>query len=915
MKRKAALLLSAVMAVSSLPTTAYAANFKDIGDVAWAAGTIASVADKGLLSGYEDNTFRGKNNVTYCEAMQMVYTVLNKTGALEPADAVTLYSYMTLLDTYDIPKWSQMAVAYGVAYNIIDMGMVVKSFAGGKTAATREDVAIMFGNAMGIVFGKEKSTSDAAKFVDYSSISADAAEQVSLLVKMGIVGGDTTNRFNPKKNISRAEMAVMLHNTYGVLSEGVNYSGEITKLTRNQGTDGTEYFYIGIKTDAGRTEGFTLAEGDVPVYDGDTTKTLSLSSLSEGNGVVFMISGDKLVGIRRTSGTTKQVKYDITGYITALKENSLTLENENTGESTKYPLESGVVCTINDKTVSRKELEASLKEHAGDYAYARLITSVKQEKVDKVSTSVTHIKEIHVTYHQNYTAVGTVTSFMDKQITLKMAEGSVTKTYFLMDDCEYMIDGVDASHEDAKKMVGRGTTYAKVYVGAEDKAVQVELSETTFSEVKNITAEKTYRLDSLSDKKIIVESGSEKETFSFTSAHPLDNITFHIYDRDTKTWEEVSKIAAAEKSVEKWEDDDFTIYVRLSFNSNGKINAIYFSNAKNAWKESEDMQTERKGIVASLKDDVLKFKESSLEYKLKTSYKKEEGAEAPLQIHSLWTESGNMVTSKAGFAKVANNTGLEVYAEIAADGDNEVIKADVRVQSAKGKLVEFNQEERYIEIEAGGEKVKLNSNKNPKLPDEKKYVFELEDLVGENSKYIGDTVVLGFGDNGFVNQITLGNGTKSESGSKIKGIAELTNAGLEIDGTEYKWKGKKSDIDTTNYSGSAQSLDMIQRMIGDSDMEIYVEVQLEENASGEKVIGKVNAYVREAVGELREYDHTIQIRTEAGNTFAFYANNKLNPCDVDGYGQEDIKVRKKGIGATVVLTFDETGSVSGMESK
>ncbi|MDO4531154.1 MAG: S-layer homology domain-containing protein, partial [Bacillota bacterium] len=99
MKRKAALLLSAVMAVSSLPMTAYAANFKDINEVAWAAGTIASVADKGLISGYDDNTFRGKNNVTYCEAMQMVYTVLNKTGAVEAADAVTLYSYMTLLDT------------------------------------------------------------------------------------------------------------------------------------------------------------------------------------------------------------------------------------------------------------------------------------------------------------------------------------------------------------------------------------------------------------------------------------------------------------------------------------------------------------------------------------------------------------------------------------------------------------------------------------------------------------------------------------------------------------------------------------------------------------------------------------------------------------------------------------------------
>ena len=116
MKRKFALILSAVMAASSLPLTAYAANFKDINDVPWAGAetVINSVADKGLLSGYEDGTFRAKNNVTYCEAMQMVYNVLVKTGVAKSMDAVEAYAYMGTLDTYQVPKWAQMAVAYGL---------------------------------------------------------------------------------------------------------------------------------------------------------------------------------------------------------------------------------------------------------------------------------------------------------------------------------------------------------------------------------------------------------------------------------------------------------------------------------------------------------------------------------------------------------------------------------------------------------------------------------------------------------------------------------------------------------------------------------------------------------------------------------------------------------------------------------
>jgi hypothetical protein len=136
MKRKLTLFLSAVMVASSLPVTAYAANFKDINDVPWASGVINSVADKGLLSGYEDGTFRGKNNVTYCEAMQMVYTTLTKSGAVK-MDAVSVFGYMQALDTMNVPKWAQMAVAYGLSEGILDMQMVATKFAGGKTVATR----------------------------------------------------------------------------------------------------------------------------------------------------------------------------------------------------------------------------------------------------------------------------------------------------------------------------------------------------------------------------------------------------------------------------------------------------------------------------------------------------------------------------------------------------------------------------------------------------------------------------------------------------------------------------------------------------------------------------------------------------------------------------------------------------------
>ena len=69
MKRKMTLLLAAVMAASSLPMSAYAANFRDIKDVPWSGAetVINQVVDLGLLNGYEDNTVRPLKNASRAE--------------------------------------------------------------------------------------------------------------------------------------------------------------------------------------------------------------------------------------------------------------------------------------------------------------------------------------------------------------------------------------------------------------------------------------------------------------------------------------------------------------------------------------------------------------------------------------------------------------------------------------------------------------------------------------------------------------------------------------------------------------------------------------------------------------------------------------------------------------------------------
>ena len=911
MKRKLTLFLSAVMAASSLPMTAYAANFKDINDVPWANAVINNVADKGLLSGYEDGTFRGKNNVTYCEAMQMVYTTLTKSGAAAPMDAVTVYGYMQALDALKIPKWSQMAVAYGLSTGILDMQMVATKFAGGTKTATREDVAMIFGNAMGYVFGKERDISGAESFRDYWSISVNAVEQVSLLKNMGIIKGDDYNRFNPKNSINRAEMAVMLNNTYGVLAEGVSASGEIVELDRNTGADGTNYYYIAIKTEDGHKEGFSVTDGKVPVYIGKTTEKTSMSRLSKGDEVVFKISGSELVAIHLMEGTTNQGKYDITGYVNSIKDNTLSLENENTGETKKYKLDSGTECYVEGKKVKRSDLEDIMKERYKDFAYAGLNTEVKREKEDGEYVNVTYVEELYITFVEEYSVVGKVEKFTETNIAVKLQDSSAQKTFLYADGCKYYIGDDRANYEEAKELVDAGTTYAKVTLDKTEKVTSVILSEDTFADAKEMEESKSYKLSSISDKRLVLKDGDDKITYEFGSKNPLENIQFYAWeedkdDKDEGEWDKLKDVDAAENWWDK--NDNDTVYVRLTFNSGNKLSEVYLSNDRNAWKNSEDHQTERKGTLASMKDDVLKFKTSSIEYKFLRKY--DDG-----KLKSGSTTADNL--SKTFLSKLVNADGVEVYAEITANGDNEILKMDARVTKAEGKLVEFNPDEKFIKIETkDGTELKLASQKSPKLTDEEEDKFELEDLEGENSRYAGEKIELEFNSNGVVNKITVESGAKSSDGAtRVKGIATAANDGLKLEGdkTTYRWKSKTSEITVRNYSGETESLATIKKMIEDPNVEVYVEATLEESVKGDMVVDSIKVYVRAAEGTLKEFDGNVRITTDAGNTFTFDAKNKLDTCDVNGYGQEDLEERDKGVGTYVELTFNKDGDVIGIE--
>ena len=593
--------------------------------------------------------------------------------------------------------------------------------------------------------------------------------------------------------------------------------------------------------------------------------------------------------MRVTKGSTAQSKYDMTGYVDSYKNDSLSFENENTGETVKYPIKSGAKIVVGGQTVTRTQLKTLLDDHYKEHAYAGIKTTIEREKKNGNYEDVTYIEELYITFTNEYTRVGEVKSFSTNSVNMKFIGSSSEGTYYFAANCEFYIGDTKSTAAALKKLADSGTVYVKVTVNADEKVSKVIMSEDTFDEGKKDTS-RTYKVKSLNDKKLVVEENKETTTFTFGSTNPLDNITFYGYKN--KDWENLGNVDKAEKFAD---DTDDTMYCKVVMNKSNKVTEIYLSTDKQAWNKTSDEKRERKGTVASIQNDVLKFKTSSVSYTMLDKYNTKD-SDNTIKIGSTETQSKKLLT------RLANDSAFELYAEIVADGNNKVTEVDARLTAATGKLVEYDQDKKRIKIETSGGEYELITTSKPKLTDEDDKKFTLDDIA--TSKYVGEEIKLGFNSSGVVNQFTLVNGPNVGSGlTKVSGIATSAANGLQVDGKSKAYSFLSERKMTLRVYGSpTESLDTVKKMIADPNVKVYVEAGLDD----QERVETLNVYIREAAGELTSCDSDyIRIRTASGNKFSLDLPGKVKTCNVKGLKQEDLEdgnADNKGYTVKVVLT-------------
>ena len=147
MKKLITFVTAASLLMGSMCTTAYAVTFVDINTVTWDGFKpfLNQAGELGLMSGHEENGKRyckPRDNVTYCEATQLMYSIM-KVYAKESVSDSVVTKWKPVLSAYSIPTWFYEATAYALENGIISTSDL-NDLKGNTKKAPRQDVARIF---------------------------------------------------------------------------------------------------------------------------------------------------------------------------------------------------------------------------------------------------------------------------------------------------------------------------------------------------------------------------------------------------------------------------------------------------------------------------------------------------------------------------------------------------------------------------------------------------------------------------------------------------------------------------------------------------------------------------------------------------------------------------------------------------
>ncbi|MDG0808496.1 S-layer homology domain-containing protein [Cohnella rhizosphaerae] len=165
----------------------------------WAKTEIEAAVGKGILTGYQDGTFRPNQQVSRVEFTVMLSRALKLSGGAAVSAEPT-----TFTDAAGIPAWARSSVAEATAKGLIQ-GFVDGTFRPGALMS-RAELAAIAARALQL----PETSETALSFADANAIPAWAKAAVASAQQAGLMKGQEGNQFSPLASVTRAEAAVLI---------------------------------------------------------------------------------------------------------------------------------------------------------------------------------------------------------------------------------------------------------------------------------------------------------------------------------------------------------------------------------------------------------------------------------------------------------------------------------------------------------------------------------------------------------------------------------------------------------------------------------------------------------------------------------------------------------------------------------
>ena len=537
-KHTVALALAAMLACQ--PLSVYAATFADMNQAPWAGAeaSINKAASLGLVVGETRNGktyFRPRDSVSLSESCQLAYKLLIQTGKAKADDSVT-QKWTPIMNAYGIQSWAYPAVSYCLENGILatsNLSGFMKN--GSNLPATREQAATILGRALTKGVSSYTANETTTTFLDNSSISTEAKPYVALLKRVGVVNGDDSNKFNPKKTLNRTETAVLVTNLYGVLEKATTPTTPTTPanptISTQKGTVATmTNFYVNLKDSAAY---YMLASGGTTITLNGSSATMSdvVKLYKAGTSIDVTLTLDSSLHITKLEATykeTKKTKGSLTKvrYNKTDKEGSITIDKDSTYSFTD---KDDVDIRIDKKSYSLKELYDLFTKAEDDKATIEVevtldnkgnLTKITGTTKDSDSSDSLKGKISDMSYNKS------------KETGYIKLKGKTTK-YEIddTDDVTVKIDNKTKDYKDLYNLYDDGDSTITVTLTLNKKDYVTKITATTSDSdskddadgnVANVTykenkdtgtvkiGSKTYDIDEVDDVDISITDGSDK---------------------------------------------------------------------------------------------------------------------------------------------------------------------------------------------------------------------------------------------------------------------------------------------------------------------------------------------------------------------------------------------------------------------